>query len=163
MTSSGTGKLTLPSDTQIQITRELDAPARLVWKTYTTPELIRRWWAGGRGTVTVADVDLRVGGRWRFVLVRPGGIEVAFHGEYREIIVNERLVRTEAFERLPDADAQAALLTTTFTENDGRTVLDTLIEHRNKGNRDAHLRSGMEAGVQDGMDLLEQIAVSLAD
>src|SRR5437879_1197302 len=103
MTTSGTAKVTLPADTQIMITREFDAPARLVWKTYTTPELIKRWWGGERGTVTIADVDLRVGGRWRYVLVTNGDFEVAFHGEYRQIVVNERLVNTEAFEGIPDA------------------------------------------------------------
>jgi uncharacterized protein YndB with AHSA1/START domain len=104
MTSSGTAEVTLPSDTQIMIRREFDAPARLVWKAYTTPELIKRWWAGERGTVTTADVDLRVAGRRRYVLMANGGFEVAFHGEYREIVANERLVSTEAFEGIPDAD-----------------------------------------------------------
>ena len=80
MTSSGTARVTLPAGTQIMITREFDAPARLVWKAYTTPELIRRWWAGERGTVTLVQVDLRAGGRWRYVLIANGGFEVAFHG-----------------------------------------------------------------------------------
>jgi uncharacterized protein YndB with AHSA1/START domain len=163
MTSSGTAKVTLPADTQIMITREFDAPARLVWKAYTTPELIKRWWAGERGTVTIAHVDLRVGGQWRYVLVANGGFEVGFHGEYRQIVPHERLVSTEAFEGIPDADEQAALVTTTFTENDGRTVLGMLVEHRDQESRDAHINSGMEGGMQEGMDLLEQIAVSLAE
>src|SRR5258706_2770691 len=112
MTSSGTAKVTLPADTQIMIRREFDAPARLVWRAYTTPDLIKRWWAGERGTVTTADVDLRVGGRWRYVLVANGGFEGPFHGQYREIVANERLVSTEGVEGLPDADQQAAQVTT---------------------------------------------------
>jgi uncharacterized protein YndB with AHSA1/START domain len=163
MTSSGTAKVTLPTDTDIMITREFAAPARLVWKAYTTPELIKRWWAGERGTVTTVDVDLRVGGRWRYVLVANGGFEVAFHGEYREIVPNERLVNTEAFEGIPDADERAALVTITFMEKDGRTVLEMLVEHRDKEDRDAHINSGMEGGMQESMDMLERIAVSLTE
>jgi uncharacterized protein YndB with AHSA1/START domain len=162
MTSSGTAKVTLPSDKQILITREFDAPARLVWKAYTTPELIKRWWAGERGSVTTADVDLRVGGRWRYVMVANGGFEVAFHGEFREIVPNERLVNTEVFEGIPDADEQAALVTITFTEKDGHTNLEMLVEHRDEEGRDAHINSGMEGGMQEAMDRLEQIAVSLS-
>jgi uncharacterized protein YndB with AHSA1/START domain len=162
MTSSGTAKVTLPTDKQILITREFDAPARMVWRAYTTPELIKRWWAGERGTVTIADVDLRVGGRWRYVLVANGGFEVAFHGEYREIVPNERLVNTEVFEGIPDADEQAALVTITFTEQDGSTILEMLVEHRDQEGRDAHINSGMEGGMQEAMDLLERIAISLA-
>jgi uncharacterized protein YndB with AHSA1/START domain len=163
MTSSGTATVTLPTDTQILIRREFDAPARLVWKAYTTPELIKRWWAGEHGKVTIAEVDLRVGGRWRYVLVANGSFEVAFHGEYREIVPFERLVSTEVYEGIPDADEQAALVTATFTEKDGRTVLEMLVEHRDREGRDMHINSGMEAGMQEGMDMLERIAVSLAE
>jgi uncharacterized protein YndB with AHSA1/START domain len=163
MTSSGTAKVTLPTDTQILITREFEAPARLVWRAYTTPELIKRWWAGERGTVTIADVDLRVGGRWRYVLVATGGFEVAFHGEYQEIVPNTRLVNTEAFEGMPGPDEHAALVTVTFTEKDGRTLLEMLSEHRDQATRDAVINSGMEGGMQEGMDALERVAASLAE
>src|ERR1700688_3865030 len=101
--SSNRAVVTLPSDTQIQITRELDAPKRLVYRAWTTPELIKRWWSGDRGEVIVADVDLRVGGTWRYVMTTTSGFEVAFHGEYREIIPDERIVSTEIFEGMPDA------------------------------------------------------------
>jgi len=160
MTSSGTAKVTLPTDTQILITREFDAPARLVWKAYTTPELIKRWWGGERGTVTIAEVDLRVGGRWRYVLAANGGFEVAFHGEYHEIVEPERLVSTEAYEGIPDPDEHAALVTVTFTDKDGRTLLEMLVEHKDQQGRDMHINSGMEAGMQESMDLLERIAAA---
>ena len=163
MTSSGTAKVTLPTDTQILITREFDAPARLVWQAYTTPELIKRWWGGKRGTVTIADVDLRVGGRWRYVITANGGFEVAFHGEYREIVPTTRLVNTEAFEGMPGPDEHAALVTVTFTETDGRTLLEMLSQHRDKQTRDSVINSGMEAGMQEGMDALEEVAASLAE
>ena len=95
VTSSGTATLTLPTDEQILITREFDAPKHLVYKTWTTPELVKRWWSAKRGEVTVAEIDLRVGGAWQYVMVTDGGFEVAFHGEYREIVPNERIVSTE--------------------------------------------------------------------
>src|SRR3712207_169046 len=84
VTSSGTATVTLPTDEQILIRREFDAPKHLVYKAWTTPELVRRWWSGKRGEVTSAEIDLRVGGTWRFVMVAEGGFEVAFPGEYRE-------------------------------------------------------------------------------
>ena len=124
MTTSKSAVVTLPTDTQIQITREFDAPRHLVYRAYTTPELIRRWWSGERGEVTSADVDLRPGGTWRYVMIANGGFEVAFHGEYQEIVPDERIVSTEVFEGMPDA---AALTTTTFTEKDGRTTLSMLV------------------------------------
>jgi uncharacterized protein YndB with AHSA1/START domain len=157
-TSSGTAVVTLPADNQILITREFAAPRHLVYRAWTTPELIKRWWSANRGRVTVAEVDLRVGGRWRYVMVANGGFEVGFHGEYREIVPNERIVSTEVFEGAPDAEA---LDTLTLTEHDGRTTLRILVEHASKEHRDAHVNSGMEDGLQDALDLLEQVAVSL--
>lgn len=94
-THSGKATVTLPSETQILIEREFDAPPELVFRAYTTPELVKRWWSGKRGTVTSVDIDLRVGGRWRYVMVANEGQEVAFHGEYREIVPGERLVSTK--------------------------------------------------------------------
>ena len=159
--SSGTAKVTLPTETQIRITREFDAPKHLVYKAWTTPELVRRWWTAKRGEMTVCEIDLRVGGAWRYVMVADGGFEVGFHGEYREIVPNERLVSTEAYEGIPDPDANASLNTLTLTEADGRTMLTVLVEHPTKEGRDAHVESGMEAGMQDAMDLLEEVASSL--
>jgi uncharacterized protein YndB with AHSA1/START domain len=158
MATSGTAVVTLPTDTQILITREFAAPRHLVYKAWTTPELIKRWWSGNRGEATVAEVDLRVGGRWRFVMVADGGFEVAFHGEYRELIENERIVCTEVYEGMPDGEA---VNTMTFTEVDGRTTLTNLVQAPSKEVRDAIIDSGMEAGMQDAMDLLEEVAVSL--
>ena len=158
MTTRGTAKVTLPADEQILITREFDAPKHLVYKAWTTPELVRRWWNAKRGEVTTCEIDLRVGGTWRYVMVTPDGTEVGFHGEYREIVPNERIVSTEVFEGMPEA---AALNTLTLAEEDGRTTLTILVEHSSKEHRDGHINSGMEAGMQDAMDLLEEVAVSL--
>jgi uncharacterized protein YndB with AHSA1/START domain len=159
MTTSNRAVVTLPSATQILITREFDAPPHLVYRAYTTPELIKRWWAGERGEVASAEVDLRPGGTWRYVMVANAGFEVAFHGEYQEIIPDERIVTTDVFEGMPDA---AALTTATFTEADGRTVLSLLVEHSSQENRDAHVNSGMEGGMQESLTKLEQVARSLA-
>jgi uncharacterized protein YndB with AHSA1/START domain len=150
--------VTLPTDTQVLITREFGAPRRLVYQAWTTPELIKRWWSGDRGEVTIAEVDLRPGGTWRYVMTANGGFEVAFHGEYREIVPGERIVSTEIFEGMPDAEA---VVTTTFTEKDGRTTLAMLVQHATREHRDAHINSGMEDGMQESMDHLEQVAVSL--
>jgi uncharacterized protein YndB with AHSA1/START domain len=164
VTSSGTATVTLPTDEQILITREFDAPRHLVYKAWTTPELVRRWWPGLRGEMTSAEIDLRVGGQWRYVMVASGGFEVAFHGEFREIVPNERIVNTEVYE-LPDAPPLPAedepLNIVTFTEAHGRTTLTLLVQCTSKELRDTIIDSGMEVGMQEGMDLLEQVAVSL--
>ncbi|HEY7197717.1 MAG TPA: SRPBCC family protein [Gaiellaceae bacterium] len=165
VTSSRTATVTLPTDEQILITREFDAPRELVYEAYTTPELVKRWWHANRGEVTVAEIDLRVGGKWRFVSVADGGFEVAFHGEYREIVPNERLVSTETYEGVPEGVSEedaTTLNTATFDEADGRTLLTLLVEAPNKTSRDAIIESGMEAGLQDALDLLEGIAISLS-
>ena len=161
VTDSRNATVTLPNDQQILITREFDAPRHLVYKAWTTPELVRRWWSGHRGEMKVAEIDLRVGGRWRYVMVANGGFEVAFHGEYREIVPNQRIVNTEVYELPGAADAEGALNTVTFTEVDGRTTLTLLVEVPTRELRDEILSSGMEVGMQEQMELLEQLAVSL--
>jgi uncharacterized protein YndB with AHSA1/START domain len=160
MTSTGTATVTLPTDERILITREFAAPKHLVYRAYTTPELVRRWWNAKRGDVTSCEIDLRVGGRWRFVMVTPDGFEVAFHGEYRELVPNERIVTTEVYEGVPDP-GEGVLNTVTFAEANGRTTLTILVQCPSRDVRDAIIDSGMEAGMQDAMDLLEDVAVAL--
>jgi uncharacterized protein YndB with AHSA1/START domain len=163
MTSSGRATVELPTDAQILITREFDAPKHLVYKAWTTPELVRCWWHANRGEMTVAEIDLRVGGQWRYVAVTPDGFEVGFHGEYREIVPDERIVSTEVYEGAwpGEGPEQGTLNTATFSEAEGRTTLTILVEAPSKEIRDAIIESGMEAGMQDAMDLLEQVAASL--
>ena len=156
--SKGTAVVTLPTDTQILITRDFDAPRRLVYRAWTTPDLIKRCWSAKRGVVTVTDVDMRVGGAWRWVMVTDDGFEVAFHGEYRELVPDERIVCTEVYEGMPEGEAVNTL---TLAEKDGRTTLTILVQHQNQEHRDAHINSGMEAGMQDALDLLEQVAIAL--
>ena len=157
-TTTNSAKVTLPTDTQILITREFDAPRHLVYKAWTTPELVRRWWAGQRGEMRSVEIDLRVGGRWRYVMVANGGFEVAFHGEFREISAPDRLVNTEIYEGAPEG---MGVVTTTFTETDGHTTLTQLCDYGDKTVRDAVIESGMEGGMQESFDEMEKVAVSL--
>ena len=159
--NSQSASVTLPTDNQILITREFNAPKELVYEAWTTPELVKRWWSAKRGEATVAEIDLRVGGRWRYAMVTDDGMEVAFHGEYREVVPNERIVSTEVYEGIPDGEANATLNTATFEEEDGRTTLTILIEASSKDARDAIVASGVEDGLQDALDLLEGVADSL--
>ena len=161
--SSATVTVTLPRDDQILITREFEAPKHLVYKAYTTPDLVRRWWHANRGEMTIAEIDLRVGGKWRYVMVADDGSEVGFHGEYREIVPNERLVSTEVYEGAPQGEGpeEGTLNTATFTEANGRTTLTILVEAPSKEIRDAIIESGMEEGLQDALALLERTAISL--
>ncbi|MBV9593348.1 MAG: SRPBCC family protein [Actinobacteria bacterium] len=158
-TTQGTAVVTLPSDTEILITRDFLAPRELVYRAWTTPELVRRWWYANRGEVISIEIDLRVGGRWRYVMRANGGFEVAFHGEFHEIVPNERLVSTEVYEAAPEAEA---LNRTSFTESNGITTVELLVQHQKREWRNAQLDSGMEDGLQDALDLLEQAAQSLA-
>ena len=163
VSSDRRANLTLPSDAQILIKREFDAPRHLVYSAYTTPDLVRRWWHAKRGEVTLVEIDLRVGGRWRYVMVTPDGTEVGFHGEYREIVSNERIVSTEVYEGLPEGvseDDAATLNTATFSERDGRTTLTILVQAKDKVSRDAIIASGMEDGLNDALRLLEEVALS---
>ena len=160
VTSSSRARVTTPSDQEILIVREFDAPKHLVYKAYTAPELVSRWWPGKRGAMQSCEIDLRVGGQWRYVMRTPDGFEVAFHGEYSEIVPDERLVNTEVYEGAPPGSAPA-LNVVTFEETDGRTTLTMLTRLESREVRDMIIDSGMEGGMQEGMDLLEQIAIEL--
>lgn len=163
-TSSGTASVTLPTDQQILITREFAASKEAVYRAFTTPELVRRWWHAKRGEMTVCEIDLRPGGKWRYVMVTPDGFEVGFHGEYREVVPNERVVSTETYEGLPEGVSEedgTTLNTATFAEADGLTTLTILVQAPSKATRDAIVESGMEDGLQDALDLLDETSASL--
>ncbi len=153
----GTATVTLPSDTEILITRSFDAPAELVFRAFTTPEHVKRWWGFETAVWEVCDIDLRVGGSWRYV-VREGDMEVGFHGVYREIEAPHRLVSTEVFEGFPDGEAVNVV---TLTEVDGVTTLTTLVQHSSKEHRDGHVDSGMEGGMQISFNRLEDLLPTL--
>ena len=156
----GSATVTLPSDREILITRKFDAPAALVFKAWTTPELVKRWWGFDNFQWLVCDIDLRVGGSWRYLARTEGGYEVGFHGEFRSIQAPHRIVNTEVFEGFPDPDA-GALNTIDFVERDGVTTMTLLVLHEKPEHRDAHINSGMESGMQVSMNRLEDIVVEL--
>ena len=119
VTSSGTAVLTLPTDTQILVTREFDAPRHLVYQAWTTPELIKRWWSGDRGEVTSVDVDLRVGGTWRYVMVADGGPRGRLPRRVpRDRSERARRARPRSTKGVPEADGDV-VCTYTFTEHGG--------------------------------------------
>jgi uncharacterized protein YndB with AHSA1/START domain len=160
--NSRSASLTLPTDEQILITREFDAPKELVYKAWTTPELVKQWWHANRGEVTLVEIDLRVGGKWRQSMVTADGFEVAFHGEYTDVVPNQRIVSTEVFEGIPNGEESATLNTVTLIEEGGRTMMSLLIEAPSKEVRDAIIATGMEDGLQDALDLLDGVARSMS-
>jgi uncharacterized protein YndB with AHSA1/START domain len=154
----GSAVVTTPSDTEILITREFDAPAELVFKAYTTPELVKRWWGFETSEWQVCEIDLRVGGKWRYV-VQERDMEVAFHGEYLELDAPHRLVSTEVYEGAPVADPEAAgsVNVVTLEEKDGVTTMTVVCQCPTKETRDAIIESGMEGGMQVSYDRLEDL------
>ncbi len=148
-----------PSDHEIVMTRLFRAPRQLVFDAMSKPEHIKRWWGNlGPGyTVPVCEVDLRVGGKWRFVNAAPNG-EVCFYGEYREIQPPGRLVFTEIFEPYPDA---VSVVTSVLTEEDGQTRLTATCAYPSKEVRDMVIGSGMEKGVALSYDRLEDLVGEL--
>ena len=150
----GSAVVTLPTDTQIQITRVFDAAAEIVFQAWTTPELVRRWWGSPERPLTVCDIDLRVGGHWRYAMDYAGA-EIGWHGTYQVIEAPVRLVSTEVFEGFPDGEAVNTL---TLEHVDGTTTLTVVVQHQAKENRDGHIASGMEAGMQTTLDRLDTLA-----
>jgi uncharacterized protein YndB with AHSA1/START domain len=155
----GSAVITMPSDTEMLITRSFDAPAELVFDAWTTPELVKRWWGYETSEWLVCEIDLRVGGMWRYV-ARERDMEVGFHGEYREIERPHRLVATEVYEGIPDAEEHGSLNIMTFEEVDGVTTMTTLVQMRSQEDRDAMIATGMESGMQISYDRLEDVVRS---
>jgi uncharacterized protein YndB with AHSA1/START domain len=157
--NSDTFRVTTPSDRVIEMTRLFDAPRHLVWEAMSKPEHIRRWWGAlGQGySVPVCEVDLRVGGKWRFVNRHPNG-EAEFYGEYREIVPPERVVFTEIFAPFPDA---GSLVTAVLTEESGKTRLTLTAEYPSLEVRDIVIGTGMAKGAAASYDRLEEVAQEL--
>ena len=133
-----------------------------MYKAWTTPGLVQRWWAGRRGEMKIVDIDLRVGGSWRYVMVAHAEFEVAFHGEFREIVLNERIVTTEVYEGAdPPPDGEDVLNVVTFTEREGGTLLELLVQCPSKEIRDVIVDSGMEVGLQEQMEILDELLGTL--
>ena len=157
--NSDSFSVTTPSDVEIRLTRLFDAPPRLVFEALTKPEHVRRWWGRlGEGySVPVCEIDLRVGGRWRFVNRHPKG-EAAFHGEYREIAPPGRLVFTEIFEDFPDT---VSVVTTELTDEGGKTRFTAVVQYPSLQVRDIVIGSGMARGAGVSYDRLEDLLAEL--
>jgi uncharacterized protein YndB with AHSA1/START domain len=156
MKNTGSLKVTTPSDREIVLTRVFDAPRGLVYEAFTRPELLRRWFGPRGWSLVECDVDLRVGGKWRFMLQGPDGTRMGMSGEYRELAPPDRMVHTESFDDYPGN----SVVTTALTENDGKTTLTATVLYDTKEIRDAVIQSGMEHGAAESYDRLEEILAS---
>src|SRR4051812_20253463 len=150
---------TTPSDQEIRLTRLFDAPRQLVFEAMSKPEHVKRWWGRlGEGySVPVCEIDLRPGGRWRFVNRHPKG-EAAFHGEYREITPPSRIVFTEIFEDFPDT---VSVVTAELTDEGGKTRLTATVRYPSKDVRDMVMGTGMSPGASISYDRLEDLLAAL--
>jgi uncharacterized protein YndB with AHSA1/START domain len=157
-TRYGSAVVTLPSEVEIKITRIFSAPAALVFAAWTTPKHVRRWWGSSDAPLIECTIDLRVGGDWRYVTRMHDGVELGWHGTYTEIERPCRLVSTEVFEGFPDAQS---LNTLTLEEYEGTTTLTVLVRHASQANRDGHVNSGMESGMQQCMNRVDDILAEL--
>ncbi|MTV24764.1 TIGR03086 family protein [Nitriliruptoraceae bacterium ZYF776] len=153
-TRHGTAAVTLPSDTEILITRRFEAPRTRVWDALTTPRHVLRWWGPSWCPLVSCEIDLRPGGTWRYVARDADGRELAWSGTYRQVVAPERIESTEVFEGFPEAESRNTM---TLDEVDGVTTLRTLVRHRTRANRDGHVDSGMEAGMQQTFDQLDDL------
>jgi uncharacterized protein YndB with AHSA1/START domain len=160
MKNTGSLKVVTQGDREVLMTRVFDAPSSLVFAALTTPELLKRWFGPHGWTLTECDVDLRVGGAWRFLSHGPNGRTMGMRGVYREIVPSKRLQYTEAFDDF--AQAGEALVTATLEERDGRTTLTNLILSPSRDVRDAVIRSGMEHGAAETYDRLAALLQDLA-
>lgn len=158
--NSHTFEVTTPSDTEIRMTRLFNAPPALLWEAMTKPEHIKRWWGnlGDGYSVPVCEVDLRVGGTWRFVNRYPGG-EAAFHGVYREIDAPHRIVFTEIYEPFPDAES---VVTGEYIDEGGKTRMVATITYPSKDVRDMVMGTGMATGAGLSYDRLDDLVTELA-
>jgi len=161
MTATSISALTvaLPSDTEIVMTRSFDAPRRLVFDAWTKPEHIRRWFGPRGWTVPECEIDLRAGGRYRFVLGAPDGKQLCLSGVYCEVDAPEFLVNTEVFDLWPGIECVGSLL---LEEHDGKTTMTAHFVYGSKEDRDLVLEDGgMEAGAGESMERLEELLRSI--
>lgn len=149
-----TAMVTLPSDTEIMITRIFDAPRDLVFTVWTTPEYVSRWWTSTDAPLIVCEIDLRVGGRWRYVSRDASGTELGWYGTYQVIDRPRRLVSTEGFEGNPSVEAISDLL---LTEHDGQTTMIITLRCTSQEHRDNLVSSGMEAGLNRSLRRIDAI------
>jgi uncharacterized protein YndB with AHSA1/START domain len=154
--------VTLPSDREIEFIRTFARPRHLLFEAWTKPEHLRQWYGCEGSSLTLCEVDLRPGGQWRRVMSMPDGSQHPFHGVFREIVPNERLVYTECYE-MPNIGSPEWLTTVLFEEIDGLTKLTHLILHNSREVRDGHLQAGMEAGTIQTLNRLDNHVASMVE
>ena len=154
--------VTLPSDREIAFTRTFDHPRRLIFDAWTKPEQLRRWYGCEGSSLTLCEIDLRPGGAWRRTMRMADGSEHPFHGVFREIVPNERLVYTECYDN-PSIGSPEWLTTVLLEEVGGKTKLTHSLLHRSKEVRDGHLQAGMEEGTIQTFNRLDQHVSKLAE
>jgi uncharacterized protein YndB with AHSA1/START domain len=158
MKNTGTLQVTTPTDREIVLTRIFDAPRGLVFDALTKPEYLERWFGPRGWSLVVCEVDLRVGGAWRFVLRGPDGKDMGMRGVYREIVRPERSVHTESFDDFPGE----SIVTTVLVEDRGKTTLTGTVLYPSREIRDAVIKSGMEHGAAESHDKLAELLASVA-
>jgi uncharacterized protein YndB with AHSA1/START domain len=154
MKNTGTLKVTVPSAREVTLTRVFDAPRHLVFEAFTKPELLKRWFGPRGWSLAVCEVDLRVGGGFRFPLRGPDGREMGMRGVYREITPPERSVHMESFDDYPGVESE---VTTVFTEQGGKTTMNATVLYPSQEVRDAVIQSGMEHGAAESYDKLAEL------
>jgi uncharacterized protein YndB with AHSA1/START domain len=155
----GATTFTTPSDREVVMTREVDAPRELVFDAWTNPEHVRQWMLGPSGwTMPVCEIDLRPGGAWHFVWRRADGTEMEMRGEYREVTPPERLVSTESW----GGDWPETINTVTLSEEDGKTTITQAVLYPSQEARDAALETGMKDGVSQSFDRLAEHVRTMA-
>jgi uncharacterized protein YndB with AHSA1/START domain len=147
-----------PKEPTVVIRRVFDAPRHLVFEAMTRPEHVARWYGFRDSTLSECKIDLRPGGKWRFVILMADGSEHGFGGVYREVVPSKRLVYTFRYDGYPDAEA---IETVTFEDQNGKTLMTNTVLHTSIENRDGHVASGMEAGAVESLDRLEELLASL--
>lgn len=148
--------ITTPSDLEIAMSRDFDAPRALLWEVFTQPEHLKQWWGFKHLQDVTCEVDLRVGGAYRYTGRTPDGTEVPFKGEFRELSPPERMVYTEIYD-VEMARDHEGVITTTFTEQGGKTTVLSVCRYDSKETRDLVLQSGMESGVEAGYGQIDRM------
>jgi uncharacterized protein YndB with AHSA1/START domain len=151
-------EVTLPSDNEILMTRTFNAPRALVWEAMTTPEHVRKWYGFRDHTMPVCEMDVRIGGSWRYVSRMADGQEIEFYGTYREIVPPERIVFTEIFAPFPDTES---VVTSEFVEENGATRFSCRVWYPSKEVRDMVLSTGMDTGAAVSYDRLAEVIETL--
>src|SRR5207248_2927062 len=157
MKNTGTLHVTTPSDREIVLTRVFDAPRHLVWDAFTRPELLKRWFGPRGWSLVVCELDLGVGGSFRFVLRGPDGKDMGMRGAYREIVPPDRSVHMESFDDYPGESKMTAV----FIEEEGKTTLTATVLYPSKEIRDIVIQTGMEHGAAESYDKLAELLAEL--